>query len=155
MENKVLMSIMTKYSNKIFNGTKLWEFRKNLPNMLEEEKSTVVVYSSKEEKAIVGEFKVGRILKCSFHELMKITGCEDDEKAVNWFKQYYKDKELCCAIEVKEPFRYNTQISLREIQKEIPNFRAPQNFLYMIDGGDLDKILSVYMKRGDKHVKNC
>lgn len=142
MENKILMSIMTKYSNKIFNGTKLWEFRKNLPNISQDDNSTIVVYSSKEEKAIVGEFKIGRILKCPFEDLMRITGNEYDEKAIKWFKEYYKGKEICCALEVVEPVRYKKQIGLKEIQQEITSFRAPQNFLYIKKGDKLEQMLN-------------
>lgn len=147
MENKILMSIMTKYSNKIFNGTKKWEFRKNLPNISQEDDSTIVVYSSKEEKAIVGEFKIGRILKCSFEDLMRITGNENDEKAIKWFREYYKGKDFCCALEVIMPVRYKNQISLKEIQREITNFRAPQNFLYIKKEDKLEKMLNEYIEK--------
>ncbi|MEG0137502.1 MAG: hypothetical protein RRY22_00830 [Bacilli bacterium] len=59
MEKTVLMSIMTKYSNEIFDGTKKWEFRKKLPKLNDNDSIKTIVYSSKEEKSIVGEFKSG------------------------------------------------------------------------------------------------
>lgn len=143
MEKRVLMSIMTKYSNKIFNGTKHWEFRKNLPKINDTDNLTIVVYSSKEDKAIVGEFTAGRILKCSFNELMHITGNENDEKALEWFKNYYKDKEECCAIEVINPQKYKHSIRLEEIIMNNPKFKAPQNFIYINENDTIDKLINI------------
>lgn len=143
MEKKVLMSIMTKYSNKIFNGTKHWEFRKNLPKISDEDNLIVVVYSSKEDKAIVGEFTAGKILKCSFDELMHITGNENDEKALEWFKNYYKDKKECCAIEVINPKKYEYPINLETIIMNNPNFKAPQNFIYINKNDTIDNLINI------------
>ncbi len=148
MEKKILMSIMTKYSNKIFEGTKKWEFRKNLPKINESDELIIVVYSSKEKKAIIGEFKAGRILKCSFEDLMLITENSNDEKAINWFKNYYKNKTECCAIEILNPIEYTDYISLDNIQMQIPNFKAPQNFIYIKEKSELDKTInSVKVKK--------
>ncbi len=141
MEKMVLMSIMTKYSKKIFNGTKHWEFRKNLPKLDDEDNLTVVVYSSKMDKAIVGEFTAGRILKCSFDELMHITGNENDLEALEWFKNYYKDKEECCAIEIINPKKYKNPINLDTIVFNNPNFKAPQNFIYINKNDTIDTLI--------------
>ena len=141
MEKVVLMSIMTKYSKKIFNGTKHWEFRKNLPKLDDEDNLTVVVYSSKTDKAIVGEFTAGRILKCSFDELMRITGNENDLEALEWFKNYYKDKEECCAIEIINPIKYKNPINLGTIVLNSPNFKAPQNFIYINKNDTIDILI--------------
>lgn len=141
MKKIVLMSIMTKYSNKIFNGTKLWEFRKNLPKISADDELVIVVYSSKDEKAIVGEFTAGRILKCSFDELMHITGNENDERAIEWFDNYYKGKEKCCAIEIINPKRYDKSIKLETIKLCDPSFRPPQNFVYIKSGDSIHKLI--------------
>lgn len=142
MEKKILMSIMTKYSNKIFNGTKHWEFRKNLPKTNDGDNLTIIVYSSKKEKAIVGEFTAGKTLKCSLNELMHITGNENDEEALEWFKNYYKDKEKCCAIEVINPKKYECPIKLETIIMNNPNFKAPQNFIYINENDTIDNLIN-------------
>jgi len=145
MANKVaLMSIMTKHSKKIFDGTKKWEFRKIPPRIGTEDVLEIVVYSSKVEKAIVGKFKAGRILYCSFNELMRITEYENDKEAVEWFSSYYKGKELCCAIEVQNPVKYKEPIKLNIVNNEIPTFRPPQNFIYINDVSELIVLISRY-----------
>lgn len=136
---KILISIETKYADKIFNGTKLWEFRKVLPKALTEN-AVMVVYSSKKDKALVGEFRVGEVLRCSLSELM--TKTESGPDSQKWFESYYKGKDLCCAMEVKEPVRFQSKLSLDGIRRELPNFRPPQNFIYIKEGGRLDEIIN-------------
>ena len=142
MENNyVLMSIKTKYANKIFDGTKLWEYRKNLPKNFWSGKTDIVVYSSKEERAIVGKFTVGTVLKCSLDELMEKTGCEGDPEAREWFENYYKDKSICCAIEVTNPTRFLSKCTLEEIRSTVPKFMPPQNFFYIQKESPLEEVI--------------
>lgn len=136
-EKRVLMSIVTKQVNKILAGTKQWEFRKNIPRINDDEQLAVVMYSSQEDKAVVGGFNAGRILRCSLDELMQITGYADDEKALAWFKGYYGERSECCAIEVVDPVRYASPIGLTAIREAVPNFMPPQNFIYLQPEADL------------------
>lgn len=145
-KNYVLMSIKTKYANKIFNGTKIWEYRKNLPKELVSGETTIVVYSSKVDRAIVGEFTVGTILKCSLDELMEQTGCENDPEAREWFEGYYKGKDVCCAIEVTSPIRYTSEIKLDNIKLAVPGFLPPQNFIYIRK----DSLLATVVKSAER-----
>lgn len=46
MSRYILMSIQTRYAEKIFRGEKRWEFRKSLPRHSKDDELTVVVYSS-------------------------------------------------------------------------------------------------------------
>ncbi|MCT4612510.1 MAG: hypothetical protein N4A47_03985 [Clostridia bacterium] len=143
-KKKILMSINTKYSRKIFKGTKLWEFRKAIPRIEETDELEVVVYSSQEEKAIVGSFKAGQILRCSLDELMEKTGYSDDSDAVEWFSAYYGDRKICSAIEVIEPIEYEKPITLNEIREVIPSFRPPQNFVYITSESNLEEVLEPF-----------
>lgn len=141
MRRKILLSIKTKYSNEIFNGYKIYEFRKVIPKIKDEDELVVVVYSSEEEKAIAGEFKVSKIFKCSFDELMKKTGNIKNEEDIEYLKRYFKDKSICYAFEITNVNRYKNPIKLEDIVNKIPNFRAPQNFIYINDEDELDILL--------------
>ena len=107
---------------------------------------TIVVYSSKKDKAIVGEFTAGRILKCSFDKLMHITGNENDLKALEWFRNYYKDREECCAIEVINPKKYKNPIKLETIVLINSSFKAPQNFIYINENDTIDNLINMSKK---------
>ncbi len=61
---RILMSIQTRYAKKIFCGEKQWEFRKSLPRHSKDDELTVVVYSSGGDRAVIGEFRVGRVMRC-------------------------------------------------------------------------------------------
>ena len=68
-----IISIMTYYARQIFDETKLYEFRKSpLKNELLNKK--IYVYSAKEDKAIIGYFKVSDILNGNTDEILKATG---------------------------------------------------------------------------------
>ena len=62
MEQLILISIKTKYANQIFNGTKLYEYRRKSIGEKNCNKK-IFVYSSEEEKAIVGYIIVDKILE--------------------------------------------------------------------------------------------
>ena len=137
---KILISIETKYADKIFSGTKLWEFRKVLPKTLTDFGAVMVVYSSKDDRAIVGEFQVGRVLRCPIDELMIKT--DSGANSRKWFETYYKDKALCCAMEVTSPARFKKRLTLGEIRRELPDFMPPQNFIYVKEGSGLYEIIN-------------
>ena len=141
-EKKILMSIKTKYVNKILDGSKKWEFRKSIPKLEHSDTLDVVIYSSQEDKAIVGEFRAGRIARCSLEELMSITGYEDDPDAVSWFTAYYATRSLCSAIEVTSSIKYSSPISLLDIRGHLHDFRPPQSFMYITPGSDVDNLIS-------------
>lgn len=140
MNKTILMSIKTEYTDKIFAKTKLWEFRKAIPKLKDGEKLKVVVYSSKVKKAIIGEFTAGKILKCSFDELMIKTG-EKTEEEIKWFKDYYQDRTDCYAIEILNPTLYSKEVTLKTLKNNIEHFAAPQNFIYITKDSKLNILI--------------
>lgn len=142
MANKLaLMSIMTKQCNKIFSGTKVWEFRKVPPHLDNGDNLDIIVYSSKIDKAIVGWFRVEQILSCELEELMKKTGYENDLEALEWFRGYYHNRKICSAIKIKDPILFKKPIALSLIQNDIPSFRPPQNFIYLRPESDIYNLI--------------
>jgi len=143
MVNRIaLMSIATKHARKIFDGTKLWEFRKVPPRLADGESLEIFVYSSRVEKAIAGSFHAGRILRCSLTELMAETGYANDAEAAAWFAAYYQGARQCCAIEVCHPVRFRSLLPLQAIQARVPSFRPPQNFIYITQDSELYSCIS-------------
>ena len=89
------------------------------------------MYSAGEDRAVIGEFTVGRVLATDIDTLMKETGHADDPKAVAWFTRYYRDARLCKAMEAKEPVLYGEPITLEVLRSYSSSFRPPQNFIYL------------------------
>lgn len=120
---KILMSIKTEYANKIFDGIKLYELRKN---PLKENVDTIIVYSSGKVKKVVGEFKIEKIIKDTPDKIWdlgeEVLGI--DKKS---FYDYFKNSEYAYAIKVKDIIKYN-------LPKDLSDFgikKAPQSFCFI------------------------
>ena len=77
---KVVLSIKPEFANKIFEGTKKYEFRRAIfknPNI-----KKVVVYSSSPVQKIIGEFEIDRIiihdLETLWNKTKKYSGISED-----------------------------------------------------------------------------
>lgn len=121
---KVLLSIKPEFANKIFDGTKLFEFRRAIfknPNI-----KTVVVYASSPVQKVIGEFEIDHILKQDIKSLWfntaKHSGIQKD-----YFHQYFNGREFGFAIKVKNPKLYKKAQSLKDDYKKLP----PQSFCYL------------------------
>ena len=68
---KVLLSIKPEFAEKIFNGTKKYEYRRVIfKNKVE----TIVVYASDPVQRVIGEFEIGEILHKDIEQLWEYTG---------------------------------------------------------------------------------
>ncbi len=125
-----LLAIRPKYVEEIKAGIKKYEFRKKIPDFSSEEISkTVIVYCSKPVKAIVGEFKVEKVLSMTFSDLMKeISATESYCKRI---KNYFGEIEKCNALKISEYVEYVNPVSLEELRALYQGFTAPQNYRYL------------------------
>jgi predicted transcriptional regulator len=121
---KVILSIKPEFANKIFDGTKKFEFRRAI--FKNEKVKTVVVYASSPMQMVIGEFEIERILKADLNTLWAETreyaGIEEA-----FFYEYFGDKEQGFAIKIKKTRKYGTPLCLREHY----NVQPPQSFLYL------------------------
>lgn len=121
---KVVLSIKPEFANKIFDGTKKYEFRRAIFKNPEVKK--VVVYSSSPVQKIIGEFEIDRIITHDLETLWNMTkkysGISED-----FFFQYFGDKELGFAIKIKNTKLYRKPKCIREDYNLFP----PQSFLYL------------------------
>lgn len=122
---KVLMSIKPKYVNAIFDKTKKFEFRRNIPKKNVE---SIIIYATKPIGKIVGEFNIDRIIIDNPKELWNKTKDYSGINEKDFFK-YFKDKDIGYTIKIGELLKYKEEIEPTEI---IPNFKAPQSFMYLI-----------------------
>ena len=121
---RVLLSIKPKYADKIFDGTKKFEFRKVIfknPNI-----KTVVVYSSSPIQQVIGEFEIDDILSFNPDKIWKMTkkysGISED-----FFYEYFADRDIAHAIKIKKTRRYRKPLCIREDFNAVP----PQSYMYL------------------------
>lgn len=121
---KVLLSIKPEFAEKIFNGTKKYEFRRSV--FKNQNVKTIVVYASSPVQLVIGEFEIDTILNDNLHQLWNIT---KDHSGIseNYFFEYFNNKERGYAIKIKQTKRYKKALSLKNDFKTTP----PQSFMYL------------------------
>lgn len=120
---KVVLSIKPEFANKIFDGTKRFEFRKAI--FKNEEVKKVLVYSSSPVQKVIGEFQIGRIFKHDLQTLWELTkkysGITEE-----YFYEYFANREHGFAIQIKK----KTKFKIPKCLKEDYNLTPPQSFAY-------------------------
>lgn len=123
---KVLLSIKPEFTDKIFNGLKKYEYRRQI--FKRNDINKIVVYESAPTSAIVGEFEIEKVIFNDLNTLWKKTknysGISED-----YFFSYFSNKEKGYAIEIKSYEKYKSPISLKNRYGLLP----PQSFLYLND----------------------
>ena len=121
---RVLLSIKPEFANKIFDGTKKYEFRKSI--FKRDDIKTVVVYASSPVQQVIGEFEIEKILYQEVEQLWRITqkfaGINKD-----FYDNYFADKEMAFAIQVGKIHRFQKPKRLSDYDIDY----APQSFAYL------------------------
>jgi len=121
---RVLLSIKPEYAEKIFNGTKKYEFRRSV--FKNKNVKTVVVYASSPVQRVIGEFEIDKIinedLRILWDKTKEFSGISED-----FFLKYFTNKEKGFAIKIKQPKRYDESLSI----KDDFNAKPPQSFMYL------------------------
>lgn len=139
MEKLILMSIKTKYANQIFNGTKKYEYRRRSIGEKNLGKK-IFIYSSEEEKAIVGYIIVGDIIEGTSEWVLEQTENKNNKDIIN----YFKDCKKCYALKISETVKFENPISLSSIRKIQEKFVIPQYYRYIYQTEKIYKILKEY-----------
>ena len=125
--SKILMSIKPEYVDKIFSGSKKYEYRKR---MCKEKIDTIIVYSSSPIQKVVGELKIKQVLY--------------DKKTIIWNKtnryggitktkydKYYENCDYAVAYEIEKAILYDKQKDLKDFNVRT----APQSYVYITNKG--------------------
>lgn len=120
---KVVLSIKPEFAEKIFNGTKKYEFRKSI--FKNQNIKTVIVYASSPIQRVIGEFEIDEIINCGLDDLWNTTQ-QFSGISRQFFDRYFADKELGYAIKIKKVKRYKQPKCLKTDFNLVP----PQSFAY-------------------------
>jgi predicted transcriptional regulator len=120
---KVVLSIKPEFANKIFDGSKRFEFRKSI--FKNNNVKSVLVYSSSPVQKVIGEFQIEQIIKHDLDTLWAITK-EYSGITEQYFYKYFADRKHGFAIQIKKKTRFKTPKCLREDY----NLTPPQSFAY-------------------------
>ncbi len=120
---QVILSIKPEFAEKIFDGSKKFEFRRVIfknPDI-----KSIIVYASSPVKKVIGEFEIDEILKDDLNCLWQQTQA-DSGITKDFFFEYFENKLEGFAIKIKSVTRYKEPKCL----KQDYNLTPPQSFLY-------------------------
>lgn len=120
---KILLSINPEYSLQILQGTKKYEFRRQIPKRQVDE---ILIYSTSPEMKIVGSVKVNSIIKNTpqllWEETKEYAGiCKEK------FFTYFIGKENAFAYKLGEVTIFDPPQRLLDFDIKV----APQSFIYL------------------------
>ena len=137
MNDLILMSIKTEYANQIFNGTKIFEYRKKSIGQNNLNKK-VIIYSSEKEKAIIGYILIDKILEGNLKTILSEININNGISIIN----YFNNAKKCYAMHIKEYHRFKSPITLNEIRKIDNNVVIPQYYRYIKEKEPLYKLIN-------------
>ena len=121
---KVLLSIKPEYVEKIFAGTKKYEFRKSL--FKKNDIKYVVIYASAPIKRVVGEFEIKNVFSDDvdviWNRTKKYSGIT---KA--FYESYFQNRKKANAIQIGNIKKYEKTKLLSDYNIK----QAPQSFCYI------------------------
>ncbi|MFN8356318.1 MAG: ASCH domain-containing protein [Spirosomataceae bacterium] len=124
---KILLSIKPEFADKIFEGTKQFEFRKSI--FKDKTVRKVVVYASSPIQKVVGEFEIEYILNTNpstlWEETKEFAGISKE-----FFDAYFNNRKMAFAFKIKSVKSYKQPLCLkRDFKINTP----PQSFMYLND----------------------
>lgn len=122
---KVLLSIKPEHADKIFEGTKKFEFRRS--SFRNQDVKTVVVYATLPVGRVIGEFTIGEIIETNPDDLWKRTHAHSGISS-EFFYEYFAGRNSATAIAVTKPKRYKKALNIADVS---PSGIAPQSFCYL------------------------
>lgn len=122
---RVILSIKPEFANKIFEGSKKFEFRRSI--FKNQAVKKVVVYASSPVQMVIGEFEIDQIINLELNELWQKTN-KHSGISEDYFYEYFSDKELGYAIKIKNVKKYKKPMCLRRDF----NLSPPQSFAYVV-----------------------
>lgn len=120
----VLLSIKPEFAEKIFDGTKKYEFRKSIFKNADVKK--IVVYASSPVQKVIGEFAIAGVLNDNVEAIWEETH-QDSGITYDFYMSYFSNKERAYAIKIGQTTRYHQARDLSDYNIKTP----PQSFAYL------------------------
>lgn len=120
----VLLSIKPEFAHKIFEGSKKFEFRKQV--FKDSSVKKVIVYSSSPEQKVIGEFEIETILDDTPNNIWIQTKLYSGITQ-EFYDEYFEGRDKAYAIKVASTKMYRKQKTLADFNVQ----SAPQSFAYV------------------------
>lgn len=124
---KVILSIKPRFVGEIFEGTKKYEYRKQI---FKKNVDSILIYSTKPTGKVVGEIYFNNILEGTPSDIWNLTASDSgmDKKE---FDKYFEGKKNAYAISINKVVKYDI---LKDIRLYTKSGRPPQSYYYFDNG---------------------
>lgn len=139
----MILSVKSEYADRILDGVKRFEFRKQRPRR---RVSRVYIYATLPRKRIVGCFRLIRVLSGSPDEIWGMCGNHGGIEKEKFFS-FFGNSKMVYGFEVGYLERFSPPIDPFKMNRD---FKAPQSFAYIHDiskiglNESIDGSLSLY-----------
>lgn len=120
----ILLSINPEYVEKIFAGTKKYEFRKRLPSRAIDK---ILIYSTAPIMKVVGEVQIVETISSSptalWERTKKFAGISREK-----YRKYFKGCKVAYAFQLGQVIKYDPPKELQDFNISSP----PQSFIYLL-----------------------
>jgi len=112
----------------VFSGLKTAELRRRISRQVQNR--DVYVYVSSPIMQLRGGFRVGEVWADSPENIWEmVSGLAGVSREV--FDDYYEDKKIAYALEIKEVWEYENPLSLEDMRGKFSGFVVPQSYRYL------------------------
>ncbi|WP_022887475.1 hypothetical protein [Glaciibacter superstes] len=129
MSRVLLLSVRPRFARGLFAGTKTAEIRRRFPDV--PEGTTVIVYSTSPEKAILGTMRARRLVRSNAEEIWRnyshVIGIEKAELI-----DYLHGASECSVLELDTPNLWLRPVSLDDLRRQL-HIEPAQSFRYLTD----------------------
>lgn len=119
----ILIALRPSFAVAIYNRSKLFEFRRVRAKIQPNDR--ILVYESAPISQVTGEFNAGKVIYGKSSQILNLEPNLDSRAAA---AQYLTGAQLCTAIEVVDPIRWEQPIRLSNLY---PDLRPPQSYLFI------------------------
>lgn len=120
----ILLAINPEYVEKIFAGTKKYEFRKRLPSRAIDK---ILIYSTAPIMKVVGEVQIVETISSSptalWERTKKFAGISREK-----YRKYFKGCKVAYAFQLGQVIKYDPPKELQDFNISSP----PQSFIYLL-----------------------
>ncbi len=142
-----LISIKPHYAYQIFRGTKKYELRRGVSGQIPEG-AVMIVYASGHVRAIIGEFRVGRVIHGNASEVWDHVVRDRSSGIGGDAWRYIRGSSRAMALEVLEPRMYPRRVTLEEIRRIIPGWNPPLSYKLLREGEPLYELIIRKLRKG-------
>ncbi|MCB2205037.1 ASCH domain-containing protein [bacterium] len=127
-DHGLLIPIKQKWVSMILSGCKTVEMRRVMPRRAREG-SLAFIYATSPIQAIVGAFRIERLLYGNLDEIWRQVGEESCLTEPEYYR-YYCGKDKAVAIAIGPTWTFSNPLALEDMQNRY-NLYAPQSIIYL------------------------